>query len=220
MTTASDLLDAVRRALPAALGVNLTTQSETWDLYEAYAFARVLEAARADGYTVSYERLRGAAPNQTFVFRRGPGSIWSTAFSFAVLRYDPAPVLEVHVGVRVEGQSGVAHEADVSAILQSEANRARADKFAPRARACVFVIECKYYLATLKLSLLREFLGLTTDLRSHNTQHWLMANVSHAELPAMMKHHKRLWADNAVPQSDGERNFGQQLEPTLHRYRR
>ena len=126
----------------------------------------------------------------------------------------------MHVGIGIEGQSGVAHEADVSVLLEDEAESARVNRFAPRARGCVFGFECKYYGTRLDLSILREYLGLTTDLRSKKVKHWIVSNVSHPELPMMLKHHNRLWADGVVPGSAGERNLEQQIEPLLHRYRR
>lgn len=217
--TITQMLAAVRAAIPAAVGVNFTAATDPWDLFEAYTFAQVIHSARADGYLVRYERLLAGPPRQ-FVFRRGPGLIWSPRFSYAVLEHGAAEPLEVHVGVGIEGQSGVAHEADVSVLRSGEADIARRERFAPRARGCVFGFECKYYLTRLDLSILREYIGLTTDLRSNHVQHWIVSNVSHPELPTMLKHHHRQWADNVLPGSPGERNLRQQIEPALHRYRR
>lgn len=213
------LLAAVQAALPSAVATNLNASTDSWDLYEAYTFAQVLEAARADGYAVTFRSLRPGPPPQ-FVFRKGPGSIWSTQFSYAELAHGTGVRLEVHVGVRIEGQSGVAHEADVSVLLHEETDIARRERFAPRARACVFVFECKYYAGALGLGILREYLGLTTDLRSSNVRHWLVSNVTHSELPKMLKHHKRHWSDGVFPGSVGERDLRQQLEPALRRHRR
>lgn len=75
MTTAQ-LLAAVEQALPAALTVNFTTATDPWNLFEAYTFSLVVKAARADGYSVSYAEVRPGPPPQ-FIFRRGPGRIWS-----------------------------------------------------------------------------------------------------------------------------------------------
>ena len=216
--TVAQLLAAVHGALPAAVATNLNATTDPWDLFEAYTFAQVLEAAKADGYAVAFKRLRAGPPPQ-FAFRKGPGSIWSPNFSYAELVHGGTR-LEAHVGVRIEGQSGVAHEADVSVLLMDEANLARLERFAPRVRGCVFVFECKYYTSGLGLDILREYLGLTTDLRSTSVKHWLVSNVTHAELPKMLKHHKRDWADAVIPGSPGERDLRQQLEPALRRYRR
>lgn len=217
--TVQGMLSGISAALPGAVSVNFTLTTDPWDIFEAYTFAQVLEAAKADGYQIRYERLRPGPPPQ-FAFRRGPGSIWSPRFSYAVLEHGTTEALELHVGVRIEGQSGVAHEADVSVLKAGEADIARTERFAPRAKGCVFGFECKYYLTRLDLSILREYLGLTTDLRSHHVQHWIISNVSHPELPRMLKHHNRLWADDVIPGSAGERNLRQQIEPSLHRYRR
>jgi hypothetical protein len=219
VTTVGDMLADVRAALPAAVAVNFTVATAPWDLFEAYVFSQVVVAARSDGYVITYVRLQPGPPPQ-FVFRRGFGSIWSTRFSFVKAMYAPASGLEVHVGVRVEGQSGVAHEADVSVLLGTEAAVARRERFAPRARGCILAFECKYYFSGLDLSILREYLGLTTDLRSHHVHQWLVSNVSHPELPTLMKHHNRFWADDVLPGSRGEHNLRQQIEPALNRFRR
>lgn len=218
--SAAQLLAAVQAALPAAAALNFTTTTDPWDLYEAYTFGQVVKAASADGYVVTCKGLRtGVSPPQ-FVFRKGPGSIWSARFSYVELVHGTTAHLEAHVGVRIEGQSGVAHEADVSVLLHAEAQLARRERFAPRARACIFGFECKYYTSRLGLGILREFIGLTTDLRSANVRHWLISNVSNADLPTMLKHHNRDWSDDVLPGSKGELDLRQQLEPALRRFRR
>lgn len=218
--TVSQMLDAVEAALPAAVSLNFTTSTDPWDLYEAYTFGQVVEAAAADGYAVTCRGLRTSVDPPQFVFRKGPGSIWSARFSYVGLTHGTTAHLEGHVGVRIEGQSGVAHEADVSVLLHDEADLARRERFAPRARACIFGFECKYYASRLGLGILREYIGLTTDLRSANVRHWLISNVTNADLPTMMKHHKRDWSDDVVPGSKGEQDLQQQLEPALRRFRR
>lgn len=218
MTSVAAMLTAVSQAMPSAVGVNLSAVVDPWDLYEAYTFARVLVSARADGYAVSFVQL---SQNSTvFVFRKGPGVIWSPVFSYARIVHRNQTRLQVHVGVRIEGQSGVAHEADVSVLKEEEAQSAIRERFHPRPRSCVMTMECKYYLSRLSLGILREYLGLTTDLRSTASHHWLVSNVSHPELPTLMKHHRRDWTDGVYPASQGERHFGQEVETALRKYRR
>lgn len=225
MSAASDLVDRIKAALPGSVTANLTVTSATWDLYEAYIFSCVLRAAAADGYVVKLLHGSGVALPQSgnkrrFVFRRGPGVIYSTGFSYAEISHSPSTRLEVHLGVRVDGQSGVAHECDVSVIEADEADLARTRGFHPRARSVVFACECKYYTVELPLGLLREFLGLTTDLRSQAMKSRLASNVSHSAMPALMKHHHREWTDELTPKSRAEQRFEGVVEEQLHRHRR
>ena len=62
------LLAAVQAALPSAVASNINSSTDAWDLYEAYTFAQVVEAARADGYAVTLRSIRRGPPPQ-FVFR-------------------------------------------------------------------------------------------------------------------------------------------------------
>jgi hypothetical protein len=213
------LLAAVSNALPGAVAINFTVSNDPWDIFEAYTFAVVVDAARSDGYAAHLEALHVSNP-PLFVFRKGPGSIWSTKFSFVRLSYGTDTELETHLGTRIEGQSGVAHEADVSVIQRAEGVHARNERYAPRAQSCVLAFECKYYDTSIGLDILREFLGLTTDLRSKHVRQWLVTNVSHPDLPAFLKHHNRDWADNVLPSSAGEKNLQQQVESAFHRFRR
>lgn len=225
MSEASDLVAQIAAALPGAVSPNLTAVDPLWDLYEAYIFSCVLRAAAADGYTIVL--LHGCdlplptdpSGQMRFVFRRGPGVIYSPDFSYAVATLGSVSV-EAHVGVRVDGQSGVAHECDVSVLDRSEASLARSGGFHPRARGVVLACECKYYTIELPLGLLREFLGLTTDLRSQSMRSRLVSNVTHPAVPLLMKHHHRDWTDEMTPGTRAQERFEGIVEELLHRHRR
>jgi len=225
MSAASDLVDEIAAALPGAVSPNLTVSTALWDLYEAYIFSCILRAASAEGYSINLQHGDGQAlpvgadGTARFVFRRGPGVIYSNGFSYATAVHSSVSV-EVHVGVRVDGQSGVAHECDVSVIDTAEATIARSGGFHPRARGVVLACECKYYTVEVPLNLLREFLGLTTDLRSQSMRSRLVSNVSHPAIPSLMKHHHRDWSDDLTPGTRAQERFEGVVEELLHRHRR
>ena len=216
MSTAS-LVAAVNSAIPAAYKSPLVGAIDPWDAFEAYAMTVGLLAAKDDGYTVRLVGLQ--APGSQFVLRKGPGQIWSPHFSYLEI-VNGATEAEMHVGIGVEGQSNVVHEADVCAVDKQEAVNARRDRFAPRAKGLIFLFECKYYAGQLGLGLIREFIGLTTDLRSHQVYHWLVSNVTHAQLATLLKHHNRDWADDVMPTSKGSQRLQSAVEQVLHRHRR
>ncbi|SRR5712691_2458782 len=112
MTKVDDLLRELRTHLGAA--VSYTTASAANDIYEGFLFSLVVATARKSGAVIRYEDVRGnKARNLTF--RTSPGQLYSTRqdYTYAVIEFGRAPALEVHVGVKVQGTSGVEHECDV-----------------------------------------------------------------------------------------------------------
>jgi hypothetical protein len=216
----------VNNSLGAAIQTNLTLKTKPWDLYEAFVMSCVLNSAKTDGYTITFQCIDNTVSPPQFVIRRGPGAIYSPHFSYARIGHGACDPLEVHVGIGVEGQSRVVHEADVCLLVETEAANARSQQFSPRTKSLIGLIECKYYSSNLQLGLLREFIGLTTDLRSVGTRHWLVSNVTHPELPTLLKHHNRDWVDKVLPRKvgqvgqDGRGRFESAIEALLHRYRR
>ena len=159
----ADLLDAIRAALHGVVHSGYGTADVLDDIYEAYVWTRVLEAARRLGWAVSYSTPAGHAPT-TLLLRRGPGVIYSSApFTFAVLSKRGRPTLEVHLGVMVTGRSGVAHECDVLVLTEAAAQAARNAGTHPTYREVVLQAECKFYTGDLPLGLARGMRGLSAD---------------------------------------------------------
>ena len=127
------LLNQVQEALGPAISPYLTTASAANDVFEAYVFSLLLEAARTETATISFEDVNGKTPN-IFTFRTTPGFIFSTAqdYTHAVITFSGRPPLEAHLGVYVEGASGVLHECDVVVVDRSEAQACRVSQASPR----------------------------------------------------------------------------------------
>lgn len=98
------------------------SSSSNNDIYEAYIFFLVIDAARTEGATISYKDWRGNTA-QSLVFRTSPGVIYSRAhdYTHALIEFNGAPSLEAHVGIKLVGKSLVSHEADV-AVLNGDCN--------------------------------------------------------------------------------------------------
>lgn len=108
-----------------------------------------------------------ASRQQKLVFPTTPIRIhWDAQdYVHAVISFGPSiPELEAHIGVRVEGTSGVEHECDVLVLEASEARNCRSGLRSPKASKCVLAVECKYYLSHLPLGVARSFAGLKKDL--------------------------------------------------------
>jgi hypothetical protein len=171
-----ELLAELRANLRAA--VSYSTASQVNDVYEGFLFSLVVDTARRSNATVHYEDVRGNKTHN-LVFRTTPGRIYSTAhdYTHAVIQFGNASVLEVHVGVQVQGSSGAMHECDVVVLDAGEAVLCRRERTFPRVAKCVLAIECKYYTAHLPLGQARGFVGLSADMG--NQAHSLfVANIA------------------------------------------
>jgi hypothetical protein len=202
MTEAS-LLAQIRATLGTAIGPSLTLGSNGSDLFEGYVFSLIVEAARIEGGQVDFLDVFGARP-ATFVFRTSPGYIYSQAhpYGYALIVFAGRPPLEVHVGIRVVGKSSVAHECDVAIIEQAEAETCRQRRVLPRSRKVLSPVECKYYATRLKLSLAREFIGLSSDLNPRGSL--FVTNTSSTLVERLLINQNRFWEHNVVPSNAKE----------------
>ena|SRR2546430_10005340 len=194
------LLAEIKQALGAALSPSLTAGSACSDLYEAYLFTLVLEAAKTEGASVVLRSIDSHSP-KPFVFRTSPGFIGSRTqnYGYAVIRFPDCPILEAHLGIRVSGHSGVLHELDISVLLQDEATlcRSSADRVAPRSHKVMIAIEAKYYTTDVALGLGRGFLGLTRDLSAHNAFFAINRTAPSAE--RLLTHKGQKWEHRVIP---------------------
>ena len=175
MTRIDDLITALASAVDDR-PVSYNSASAAWDIYEGYVFGLVIRAAAAAGGYVRYEdRFKNATDN--LVFRTSPGMLYSTTqpYAHAVINFRGCPPLEAHVGVRVQGRSGVLHECDVLVLPVAEAELSRTREVAPRGTRSLIAIECKYYAGHLSLQLARGFHGLHADLGVKNP--YFIANL-------------------------------------------
>lgn len=196
------LLTEIQTLLGAALPTNLSAASDGSDLYEAYLFALVCQAAQGEGATVQF-RSR-SSPNPTnFIFRTSPGYISSTNadYGYAIITFPNKPLLEAHVGVRVAGASQVLHECDICVLFEDEADLCRNSpgNVAPRAAKVIISVEAKFYDNSLGLGLGRGFLGFTLDV--HVDKAFFIVNRSAASIEKLLSHKKRLWEHNIQPQN-------------------
>src|SRR5262245_43286475 len=126
MPIRSDLVNDIVNSLGSFSGMNFAASSDPWDLYEAYTFGLVPQAARSLGATILCEDILGVVTNN-IIFRTNPGTIHRPRpprspilYTHAVLRFPRRQELEVHQGIYVAGRSGLPHECDVAVIARAE----------------------------------------------------------------------------------------------------
>lgn len=156
----------IQAALGSLSGANLNKASAGEDLYEAYIWSLVLEAARNEGATVRLRDRFGAQP-AAYWFRTSPSNIYSVAHNYchAEIEFPGRPILEAHIGIYVAGRSLVEHECDVVVLSKSEADICRASSVQPRSGKIILTAECKYYISSnIGINLGRSFLGFLHDI--------------------------------------------------------
>lgn len=184
--------------LVTASNISYNSSSAACDVYEGYIFSLVASTASRHGAIVRYEDVTGRE-TRNLVFRTGPGQLYgdSQPFSHAVIEFPGAPALEVHLGVYVQGTSGVLHECDVLVLPAEEAALSRAQKIAPRGSQCLLIVECKYYVSSLNIGLARNFEGLRADIRTQ--KELFVSNIGSPSIVRYLDARKRDFERNVVP---------------------
>jgi hypothetical protein len=166
------LVDAIKRLLGSVALPGISSSSKHYDLFEAFFFGLVLEAARdvVGRASVWYERPDDAGPGnpsgrtRVVELRTSPGWIHSgPQYTHGVIALPNGKELEVHLGAYVAGPSKIAHEYDIAVIERDEAERARQRGVPPRSSRVVLFIEAKHWASNRPLGMAREFLGLCAD---------------------------------------------------------
>jgi hypothetical protein len=213
-----ELLTAITSEL-APLPPSLANSSHGSDLFEAYILTLIVQAARLEGGTVTYETVDGAAPTQ-FFFRTSPGHIYSRLhpYTHAVIEFGTRAPLEAHVGILVAGKSQVLHECDVAVLERAEAEECRRNRTEPKSRTLTISAEAKFYTTALGLNLARSFVGLISDLSTSFP--CFVANTTSVSAMRLLAARKdRHWFDHVMvgqPSADNLRGF---FATAFHHYK-
>ena len=122
--TSSSMLPTIQAALSTAATLGYDNSTAAHDVYEGYVLAIFLQAAANEHWT---PELRDGSDNPTThaVFRQGPGRLPSGNFTHVRLVKSGKSDLEAHIGVKVRGNSSVAHEFDLLVMTAAEARVCR-----------------------------------------------------------------------------------------------
>jgi len=192
-----DLLNEITTSI-ANLPVSLTAQSAGGDVFEAYVFSLIIDAAESEGGVVDFRNVDGAVPTQ-FLFRTSPGHLYSQAqnYTYARLQLPNVPMLEAHLGVYVSGKSQLIHEADVVVLTSAEAELSRTNSVPPRSHQCLLAVECKFYASNISLFLGRGFVGLCSDLSAREC--FFVTNSGSTSVQKLLVHKRLSWESQLRP---------------------
>ncbi|UKA28452.1 hypothetical protein [Photobacterium damselae] len=204
MTQKNKLISELNKYLGNSKIAKLLNNSNS-DLYEAYIFSIVLQAAKLQGAKVYFENINGNVTN-SLLFRTSPGNIYSKAkdYTHAVIEFPDFKIVEVHIGIKVTGMSGVTHEADVAIIERSEGETCRLQNVHPRHTKLIFAVECKYYFTNLGINLARSFLGLDKEFNSKKV--FFVSNTTSRSVEKILSKHSRNWDRNIIPRFNNDTN--------------
>jgi len=213
MTIEDQLLNEIQATLGGAITPSLT-RADPSGLFEGYIFSLILRAAinEGAGAPIDYVDVRNNFNPPIFVFRTSPGYIASQrkAYTYAIINFPNKPILEAHIGIRVEGNSGVLHECDVAVLTQEEAERCRRESapespgragtwVSPKVSQVVLAVECKFYTrANLGLNLARSFVGLDSDISSR-CDTYFVTNTSSQSVELFLAEKGKNWFRDVVP---------------------
>lgn len=198
MTDIDDLLAEISTNLAPAIVPGMNSALAASDLYEAYSLTLLKEAAETESGVVTFSDRSGNQTN-TLVFRTSPGNIFSTAanYTHAVVAFPGQPLLEAHIGIKIQGRSGVLHECDVVVLRSAEAETCRQNAVHPRSHSVILATECKFYTGSIPLYLARAFMGLGSDISTDNC--YFVTNSESGSAERLLAHHHRNWEHRIVP---------------------
>jgi hypothetical protein len=213
------LLAEIGRLLPGAITPALRPSSKGDDLFEAFLFTLVVDAAQSIGAGIQYED-NAENPTTRLVLRTSPGRIYTPApnYTHALLNFSSADPLEVHVGIFVAGKSTIAHECDVAIVERAEAHRARLQGVHPRSSRTLFTVEAKFYATALRIGLAREFTGLCSDLSAGMST--FATNTTAINVARLLSHRCPVGAyhPQLIPQSPAADDFRSTVRKVLERH--
>ena len=219
----NQLVNAIKAQLGQAVALNLNNRSAANDLFEAYVFSIVLDAAVREGATlpIQLEDIYGM-PSPSAVFRTGPGRIYpsgpgSPPYTHAVIQFPSKPELEVHQGIFVSGKSGLLHECDVAVLLRTEGQTCRQNRVHPRSAKVIFASECKFYSSGIGIDLARGFIGLTTDI--YRPGRFFVSNSTSNSSRKLLTHHDRDWTEELLPNSKIANRFRAMIERVFEKFK-
>lgn len=212
--TAEELIAVVEDSL-TTLHANYRGHADESDLYEAALVAVAVDAARAvDGIPlITYD---GRASTTQLRFRQAPGNLWTRDFTYVVVGFaGRRSQIEIHLGVKVVGASGVAHECDIAILDKDEADWSRSNQMHPRKRHLIAAIEAKNYAASPELGVGRGFLGLGLELSKDSCSLVFPAKGSDNIKMLIAKKKNGVCFDEATPKSPASDRLRSHLETRI-----
>jgi len=211
MTLRDDLIEEIESNLDAALIPDYRDRANASDVFEAFVFSIILQAATEEGAPEPQWEDTYGDPAAGINFRRSPGYINSrtTRYTHVILDFPDAEPLEVHLGIYAIGAANIPQECDIAVVKRSEGKRCRDvdNGYVPVKSTHVLIgVECKCYESSnISLGLGRSFLGLVKDF-SGNGNYFFVFNNTYKSVEKLLSHHKQEWEHNLTPTSAREVN--------------
>lgn len=197
-----NLIASIEQSIKDTVSPLLTSPSKGADLYELYIWSLIIEAARAEGATVTFYDVNGSLVTSNFVFRTSPGRIFSTIqpYTHALIAFPGCPALEAHIGIFVSGKSKVIHECDVAVLYADAAATCRAEEVHPKSTQLLLSAECKFYVqSSMGVGLARSYLGLVSEVKHTYRACYFVAVSESNSVQRLFAHHQKDWETGVMP---------------------
>lgn len=210
MPLRDDLIQEIENNLNSALIPSYKNKANTCDVFEAFVFSIIIQAAVEEGakLPIRWEDTNGVSVS-SITFRRSPGYINSKAdrYTHAVLDFPNADPLEVHLGIYAIGGANIPQECDIAVVKKSEAEKCRRivnGNVSIKSAHVLVGVECKCYESSkISLGLGRSFLGLVKDFSSKG-RYFFVFNNTYKSVEKLLSHHNQEWEHNLRPTSTKE----------------
>lgn len=201
MTSVAELTTELRALLGASAKFWPGKTPKLDDYYEAYLWAETVDAARRKGWIVRF--VNTGTSNDEFRFRMGPGIFNSPiAYTYANFSVGVEHRGELHIGIRIQGDSGVLHEFDVVGIDHHQARIARLTDSHPHHGTTRLHIEAKFHKSDLTLGVGRAIVGLKSDCPSIHP--FLVSRAEGSDtIRTLIKHYGGTYVHNGFPTDTG-----------------
>lgn len=205
MAISSSLILEIKNAVAGVVNREFTTAATQANLFKSYVLSIVLEAIQNEGGSIQYKNASEEAP-QRLVLRKKPGSLSGThPYTHALIEFPNKPRLEVHLGVKVQGRSGVLHDCDLLVLYYKEAAACRLLNREPRHSQVILAVKCQHSTSELKMELAGAFMGLASDFRYEGGSYFVSNSESEAVAKLLTLARKK-WEHNVIPSSRNDVN--------------
>lgn len=179
-----------------------TVQAE---IFNAYIFSLLLKAvSNEDGYFY-YKDVLEETPD-VLTFRNTPGKIHTTTYPYThvVVEFSKKPPLEIHLGIKIQGRSGVLQGCDLLVLYQKEADLCRLLDREPRSSQILLAINCLHSTSELTIDLIGSFLALASDIRVDSS--YFVSNSESPPVAKLLTMARKKWEHNIFPGASNDVN--------------
>jgi hypothetical protein len=197
----------IRSKLSSSVNPDFSEAAEQANIFDVYIFTILLKAIANEGGNIYYNSVLDDQTPKYLTFRKTPGKIHGSAhpYTHAVVEFPGKPVLEVHLGVKVQGRAGVLHNCNLLILYEKEANMCRLLNREPRHSQVILAVKSQHSTSELKLEMAGSFIGLSSDIRYEGGSYFVSNSYSES-VAKLLTIARKKWEQNIFPGATNDVN--------------